>query len=102
MIKLLFNEKILQWINKNKLTFIIIILVLGNAYQYTNGVKERHLFREDLKEERLRSDNANKNSLEFERNRSSSLEQLLSDILKMYSKIDRYNKTDTVNTNTKY
>lgn len=89
MIKLLFNEKVLQWINKNKITFIIIILTLGNVYQYLDAQKERIAYREEIKEERTKLDNATKNSLEFERNRSHTLEQLLNDILRMYSKTDK-------------
>lgn len=95
MIKLLFNEKVLQWINKYKITFIIIILTLGNIYQYMYGVQERNLYREDIKEERIKNDLNNKNSLEFERNRSHTLEQLLNDILRMYSKTDNKNNNDS-------
>jgi len=93
MIKLLFNEKVLQWINKNKITFIIIILTLGNIYQYLNSQEERALYRQEIKEERLKLDNSAKSSLEYERNRSHTLEQLLNDILRMYSKTDKKDTT---------
>jgi len=96
MIKLLFNEKVLEWINKHKITFIIIILTLGNIYQYISADKERSSLREEIKQERLKLDTANKNSLEFERSRSHTLEQLLNDILRMYSKTDNKNTKDSI------
>jgi len=94
MLKLLFNEKILEWINKNKITFIIIFLVVANIYQYLDGLADRKEYREDIRVLNLKISTINENSLAYERTRSNSLEKLLYDMLRMYSKVDE--RKDTI------
>lgn len=93
MINLL-NEKILSWISKNKITFIIILLSLGNIYQFIYNTKERKEYRQELKETHDELRKANESSLIFERDRSNTLEKVLQDMLRMYSKVDE--RKDTI------
>lgn len=93
MINLL-NEKLLLWISKNRITFIIILLSLGNIYQFIYNNQERKELRQELREVHEKLENSNKTSLSYERDRSNTLEKLLQDMLRMYSKVDE--RKDTI------
>lgn len=76
------KEKFLVWISKNKETFFLVVLLLGNVYQYI----DRKSLEKDYAQERAKLNEQiqqiNKESVEYERVRSEKLEFLLSNLAK--------------------
>ncbi len=78
----IFDKKLLAWISSNKTTFFLVILLLGNIYQYIDG---RELQKAKAASEQAwaqKVEELNKQSIEYERIRSEKLEFLLSNLAK--------------------
>lgn len=70
------------FISRNKLTFLLVVLLLGNIYQYiekTNIIKDSNQDKKDLNQKIL---DLNNQSILYERQRSEKLEFLLSNLAK--------------------
>lgn len=92
-----FLQQLLQkefwiWLTKNKSTFILTILLLTNVYQYYDFSKYRSTAETDLKDVNTKLTEANKNSLQYERDRSNTLEMLLHDLVLKYNSQDSTSK----------
>jgi hypothetical protein len=75
------NTSILEWIAKNRMVAIIIILLAGNVYQYIDYRKYEELIRKETHEFYIKS-------VEYERDRSQKLESLLTKLLNKKIKSD--------------
>lgn len=78
----LLKEKFLVWISRNKASFLLVVLLLGNVYQY---IDRNNLDKDNSEEKRKLNDKIQeitKESVEYERVRSEKLEFLLSNLAK--------------------
>lgn len=78
----LLKEKFLVWISKNKASFLLVVLLLGNAYQYIDRSTTDRDNIEAVKKLNDRIQDINKESMNYERVRSEKLEFLLSNLAK--------------------
>lgn len=78
----LLKEKFLVWISKNKASFMLVVLLLGNAYQYMDRKKLEDDTNEEKKKLNEQIQQITKESVEYERVRSEKLEFLLSNLAK--------------------
>lgn len=77
-----FDTNFMGWVGNNKMTFLLIILLAGNIYQYIEGGKrENAILDENRKLNQIIQDNEQK-SIDYERNRSERLEFLLNSLSK--------------------
>jgi hypothetical protein len=89
----LLKEKFLIWVSKNKATFLLVVLLLGNVYQYMD---RKSLETTDNEERRKLNDQIQqitKESVEYERVRSEKLEFLLSNLAKYQDNGDQQKRT---------
>lgn len=91
MINLL-NKKVLEWIHKHKLTFLLIALLGANVYQFVHSSQERKEFRQQVEETNIRLEKANQESIKYERERAESLEKLLDELVRKYNQIEKQSK----------
>lgn len=78
----LLKEKFLIWVSKNKETFFLVILLLGNVYQYVNRVSLEKDYADSTRKLNEQIQQINKESVEYERIRSEKLEFLLTNLSK--------------------
>lgn len=78
----LLDTKLLIFISKNKLTFALVVLLLGNVYQYFQRDQLIAQSNSDKKELNQKIQERDKENLDYERNRSEKLEFLLSNLAK--------------------
>lgn len=84
----LFDKTLWEWIAKNRATFIIIILLAGNVYQYVDNTQREKRYEVSLKEANDKLSESNKNSLSYERNRSDVLSEILNTLIIKYNNLD--------------
>jgi DNA primase large subunit len=73
----LLNQEFLTWISKNKVTFMLVILIAGNIYQYmdrTSVITRCEAEKKALNEQIQKLSNE---SIDYERRRSEKLEFLI-------------------------
>lgn len=75
------NKKLLDWINRYKFTFILVVLIGANVYQYINATNMEKKCAEERKELRQTIDEFNRESLKFERERQTKQDELLQRLL---------------------
>jgi hypothetical protein len=76
------NEKSMIWISKNRSTFILVVLLSGNMYQYLDRKaiqRDSDLEKKNLNE---KIQQISKETMEYERVRSEKLEYLLNNLPK--------------------
>lgn len=89
----LLKEKFLVWVSKNKATFLLVVLLLGNAYQYIDRKALEKDTSEEIKKLNDKIQEINNESVEYERVRSEKLEFLLSNLAKYQNNaVDTQNK----------
>lgn len=91
-IKLLLQKDLWQWIGQNRATFIIVVLLLGNVYQYYDNNTRSDRYQASIEQLNHKISEINKNSLQYERERSNSLESLLQALVVKYNTLDSANK----------
>lgn len=79
------SKKVIEWAQKNKYAFILIVSLIANSYQFVN--KENSDLRKDqlIKELQQNIDAVNKESLQAERDRQSKQDELLRELLRQKS-----------------
>jgi len=78
----LLKEKFLVTVSKNKASFLLVVLLLGNVYQY---IDKNSMEKDDAAEIKKLNDKIQeitKESVEYERVRSEKLEFLLTNLAK--------------------
>lgn len=78
----LLKERFLVWVSKNKEVFFLVVLLLGNVYQYIDRKSLETSYTESTKKLNEQIQQMNKESIEYERVRSEKLEFLLSNLSK--------------------
>lgn len=78
----LLKEKFLVWISKNKASFLLVVLLLGNAYQYIDRNSAEKDYNEQVRKLNDKIQEIGKESVDYERIRSEKLEFLLSNLNK--------------------
>jgi hypothetical protein len=76
------DVKLLSFISKNKMTFMLVVLLIGNIYQYIDNRAIAAQASEDKKELTQKILEINKEATQYERQRSEKLEFLLSSLAK--------------------
>ena len=76
------NEKFLVWVSKNKSTFLLVVLLLGNVYQYMDRRSSEDQYDTEKKALNEKIQQINTETLEYERMRSEKLEFLLNNLPK--------------------
>jgi hypothetical protein len=76
------SKRLLEWINRNKFAFIIWVSVLGNCYQYMQGIKDRDRYLQTNKELQIQMNTINRESLIYERERENKLDDLNQELLR--------------------
>lgn len=71
------NEKFLVAVSKNKMSFLLVVLLLGNVYQYIDRNNVEAQYDDDKKKLNEQIQEINKESVQYERTRSEKLEFLL-------------------------
>jgi len=84
----LFDTQLLRFISKNMTTFAIVVLLTGNIYQYIQKDQLASQDDADKKELNQKLQDKDKESLEYERQRSEKLEFLLSNLAKSQSDLN--------------
>lgn len=72
------NQKFLTWVSKNKTTFLLVVLLAGNVYQYTDGKASKDQYEAQIKALTDKLEQVTTETLQYERMRSEKLEFLLS------------------------
>lgn len=83
MILNLLDTKLLAFISKNKITFALVALLVGNIYQYIQRDSLIASSNEEKKELNQKIQDMGKQSVDYERERSEKLEFLLSNLAKI-------------------
>jgi hypothetical protein len=65
----------LNWVSRNKYTYLMVVLIAANVYQYIANQQGSAQYRELMKE-----------SIQYERDRSTRLESLLEDLVRLNNK----------------
>lgn len=78
----LLKEKFLIWVSKNKASFLLVVLLLGNVYQYLDGNAIEKDYDGEVRKLNDKIQEIGKESVEYERVRSEKLEFLLSNLAK--------------------
>jgi len=78
----LLKEKFLVWVSKNKASFLLVVLLLGNVYQYIDRNTADKNSTEAIKKLNDRIQEISTESMNYERIRSEKLEFLLSNLAK--------------------
>lgn len=81
------NPKFLEWMGKNRLMAVIIILTTGNVYQYLDYKNYESQIRKESQE-------IYSKAIEYERKRSEKLELLLTKLLNKKVKNDEVSSYD--------
>lgn len=81
------NPKLLEWIGKNRVMAIMLILVAGNVYQYIDYKNYEGQIRKESQE-------IYNKSIEYERKRSEKLELLLTKLLNKKVKNDEVSSNE--------
>lgn len=71
------DTKLLLFISKNRLTFVLVVLLVGNIYQYLQRNQAVTESNAQIKELNQKIQDRDKQSIEYERQRSEKLELLL-------------------------
>lgn len=66
------DPKLLAWISKNKMTFLLVILLLGNVYQYIDGASRQKNYEDYIKQQN-----------EYWKQRSEKLEFLFNTLINL-------------------
>lgn len=78
----LLKEKFLVWISKNKASFLLVVLLLGNVYQYIDRNTAEKDYNDQVRKLNDKIQEIGKESVDYERVRSEKLEFLLSNLAK--------------------
>lgn len=70
------------FISRNKITFALVVLLAGNIYQYIQRDQAMAQRNEEVKQLNQQIRDRDKQSIEYERERSDKLEFLLSNLAK--------------------
>ena len=76
------NEKFLVWVSKNKSTFLLVVLLLANGYQYVDRKTSQDQYDVDKKALNDKIQQITNEELEYERMRSEKMEFLLNNLPK--------------------
>lgn len=82
MINLL-DSKFLAWVSKNRATFMLMVLLGGNIYQYIEARDTKSNYEAQIKELQDKLGEMGKENIEYERKRSEELQLLLSNLSKI-------------------
>lgn len=88
----IFDRNILEWISRNRSTFVLIILLFGNIYQFYIGSEKDKRYDDNMMIMNDKLEEANKLSLHYERERSNTLESLLKELVIKYNSRDSSSK----------
>lgn len=81
----LLNSQFLGWISKNRATFMLVVLLSGNIYQYLDAKSAQDTCEVKMKDMGQKLEELNKENIEYERKRSEELQLLLSNLSKIES-----------------
>lgn len=81
------NPKLLDWVAKNRLIALVLLLMAGNVYQYLDYKKYESQIRKESQEMYSKA-------IEYERKRSEKLELLLTKLLNKKAKNDEISSYD--------
>lgn len=74
------DKGLMTWIGKNKYTFLLVVLLLGNIYQYIEGRKLEVRCMEDTMKLNETIKKIGESALEYERRRSEKLEYIVNNL----------------------
>jgi len=74
------DVKLLSFISKNKMTFMLVVLLVGNIYQYIDNKALVAQANDEKKELNQKIIDMNKEATQYERQRSEKLEFLLTSL----------------------
>jgi hypothetical protein len=77
------DKGFVSWVAKNKMTFLMLILITGNVYQYVEKINSDNKFIDEQRRLNQVIQDMEQKSVEYERGRSEKLEYLLNNLSKM-------------------
>lgn len=76
------NRTYLTWVSKNKNTFMMVALLIGNVYQYMDRKVLEEEYKTDQKLRQGEIEKTTKEAIDYERQRSERYEILLNNLSK--------------------